>query len=666
MFSKILLANRGEIACRISQTCRRLGIRTVAVYSEADAGSRHVSLCDEAHCLGPAPARDSYLRGDRVIDIALRSGAQAIHPGYGFLSENADFAERCEAAGLVFIGPPAEAIRVMGSKSAAKTIMGNSGVPVVPGYHGEKQDETTLARAAEAMGYPILVKASAGGGGKGMRVVDSPAKLETAVAAARREAATAFGDDRLLLEKYLLKPRHIEVQVFADKHGNVVYLFERDCSVQRRHQKVLEEAPAPGMTPSRRREMGATAVAATRAIAYVGAGTVEFIADEDGTFFFMEMNTRLQVEHPVTEMITGQDLVEWQLRVASGEPLPCQQDQLSIEGHAFEARIYAEDPDRDFLPATGRLKHLRTPAENPHLRIDTGVRQGDEVTMHYDPMLAKLIVWDRNRDDALRRLRHALGEYQVVGVTTNLRFLSALAAHPAFAAGEVDTGFIEHHHTALFPDRQPVSNRILALATLGELLRVENEAAERARCSHEPYSPWHSTHGWRLNDDNHHTLFFRDGEHQIGVTAHYRRDHFLLELQEAQMMLRGETDRNGDILADLGGVRLRVTLVRQGNELTILTQGESHQLTVYDPLARGMDKQIPAGSLTAPMPGAIIQVMVEEGDAVAQGDALMILEAMKMEHTITAPRDGLVERIGYGVGDQVEEGAELVVVGEGT
>ena len=470
MFDKILIANRGEIACRVAHTCRRLGVRSVAVYSEADANARHVTLCDEAYLLGPAPARDSYLKSDLILEIAQRCGAQAIHPGYGFLSENAEFAEACGKAGVVFIGPPAEAIRAMGSKSAAKTIMAAAGVPLVPGYHGADQDHDILAKAAEEIGYPVLIKASAGGGGKGMRIVEAATGLADGIAAAKRESMASFGDDHVLVEKYLLQPRHIEIQVFADTQHDAVYLFERDCSVQRRHQKVLEEAPAPGMTPERRQEMGKAAVAAAQAIGYVGAGTVEFIVHADGTFYFMEMNTRLQVEHPVTEMISGQDLVEWQLRVASGEPLPCSQEDLSIKGHAFEARIYAEDPDRDFLPATGILQHLSTPEEGPHVRIDTGVRQGDEVSVHYDPMIAKLIAWDQDRDSALRRLRQALGDYQVVGVTTNLRLLSALSAHPAFAAGQLDTGFIEQHREQLFPERQPVANQSSSVSDFGPLV----------------------------------------------------------------------------------------------------------------------------------------------------------------------------------------------------
>ena len=661
MFEKILIANRGEIACRVAQTCRRLGVRTVAVYSEADAGARHVELCDEAWLLGPAPARESYLRADLILDIARKSGAQAVHPGYGFLSENAEFAEACEKAGVAFIGPPADAIRAMGSKSAAKAIMDKANVPLVPGYHGDNQEPAFLAERAEEIGYPVLIKASAGGGGKGMRTVEAPSDFESALASAKREAASSFGDEHVLIEKYVLEPRHIEMQVFADRDGDAVHLFERDCSVQRRHQKVLEEAPAPGMTPERRREMGEAAVAAARAIGYVGAGTVEFIADRDGRFYFMEMNTRLQVEHPVTEMITGLDLVEWQLRVAGGEPLPHIQEQITKSGHAFEARIYAEDPDRDFLPATGRIVYLSTPAETPHVRIDTGVRQDDEVSIHYDPMIAKLVVWDRDRAEALRRLRHALAEFRVVGPTTNLPFLAAVAAHPAFEAGEVTTHFIAEHHDDLFPERSPAGDPVLAIAALDELTRIDNAGRHRAAASIDGHSPWHATDGWRLNEDNHHTLVFRDGEREHRVTAHYRDDHYELELPGSRIRAAAETQGDG-LRVDLDGLRLSASVIRRGALLTVLTPDGSHQLELHDPLAAGMEDEVADGSLTAPMPGQVTGVLVKAGDHVAAGDPLIVLEAMKMEYTITAPQAATVDAVNYAVGDQVEEGTELLAL----
>ncbi|MGA7984783.1 MAG: acetyl-CoA carboxylase biotin carboxylase subunit, partial [Burkholderiales bacterium] len=451
MFRKILIANRGEIACRVMRSAERLGIRTVAVYSDADRDALHVRLAHEACRIGPAPARESYLNAEAVIAAARETGAEAIHPGYGFLSENEAFARACAAAGIVFIGPTAEAIAAMGDKSAAKTLMEKARVPLVPGYHGENQDAAFLLGHAEAIGFPVLIKASAGGGGKGMRIVRRGAEFDAALASCRREAKSAFGDDRVLIERYLERPRHIEIQVFGDAHGNCVHLFERDCSVQRRHQKVLEEAPAPGMTVERRHEMGEAAVAAARAIKYRGAGTVEFIAEQDGRFYFMEMNTRLQVEHPVTEMITGLDLVEWQLRVAAGERLPRAQDELEIRGHAIEARLYAEDPARDFLPATGRLAHLAFPAASDSVRIDTGVESGATITPHYDPMIAKLIVWGEDRGAALARLRGALAACEVAGVATNVEFLGRLAASGAFARAELDTGLIERCHDELLP-----------------------------------------------------------------------------------------------------------------------------------------------------------------------------------------------------------------------
>ena len=662
MFDKILIANRGEIAVRVARTCRRLGVRTVAVYSEADASAMHVVACDEAHLIGPAPARESYLNAARIVEVARRTGAQAIHPGYGFLSENAGFAEACAAAGLVFIGPPAAAIRAMGSKSAAKALMEIAGVPLVPGYHGAAQDLDLLAREAQRIGYPVLIKASAGGGGKGMRVVESTAQFEAALASAKREAAAAFSDDRVLLEKYLTRPRHIEMQVFADTHGDVIHLFERDCSVQRRHQKVLEEAPAPGMSAARRRQMGSAAVAAARAVGYVNAGTVEFIADEAGEFYFMEMNTRLQVEHPVTELITGLDLVEWQLRVASGEPLPLGQEQVAINGHAIEARIYAEDPMREFLPSAGCIQRLRQPQASAHVRVDTGVREGDEIGVHYDPMIAKLAVWDVDRDAAVRRLRAALGDYQIVGLTTNVQFLLAVVAHRAFAQahrepGLLDTGLIARYRAELLPEPTPASDRMLALAVLSELIRIDEAARAAAPASGDPWSPWHVRDGWRLNQDNHHVFTFRDGEREVAVTAHYRRNGHLLDLPGAQVLARAEADTDGRLVADLGGARMHATVVRTGHVLFVFAGGASHRLELkeYETVA---DEEA-GGSLVAPMPGSVVQVLVQPGARVEKGEPLMIIEAMKMEHTIAAPADGVVAQVLFARGDQVQEGEQL-------
>jgi len=659
-FTKILVANRGEIACRVMRTAKRMGIATVAVYSDADADSLHVAMADEAYRIGGDAAKDSYLKFDAVIDAIKQSGAQAVHPGYGFLSENADFVAACEKSDVVFIGPPVSAMESMGSKSAAKTIMEKAKVPLVPGYHGEDQSSALLKAESDKIGYPVLLKATAGGGGKGMRVVEKAADFDEALESAKREAIGGFGDDRMLVEKYITRPRHVEIQVFADSQGNVLHLFERDCSVQRRHQKVIEEAPAPGMTHELRRKMGDAAVAAAKAIGYVGAGTVEFLLDEDGSFYFMEMNTRLQVEHPVTEMITGQDLVEWQIRVAAGEEMPCKQDDLAINGHSFEARIYAEDPDKDFLPATGILRHLRPPAESTHIRVETGVLQGDAISIHYDPMIAKLVVWDENRDAALRRLRSALADYQVAGTTTNIDFLAAVAGHPSFGSGDVDTRFIERHSGDLFAEKGKASDTVLALACLDVQLRRIAAAEEAARRSKDPSSPWNDTSGWRMNDDNHHELIFIDGDDQVEVTVHFRSGNYCLELPGGEVTASGMFNGSGDLSADLDGVRINATVARHGDDITIMYVGQSHQLTLFDPAAQAGGEDGPGGRLTAPMPGKIVAVMAKEGDDVETGTPLLVLEAMKMEHSITAPSGGKVTAIHYAVGDQVEDGADLL------
>ncbi|RNE94550.1 acetyl-CoA carboxylase biotin carboxylase subunit [Marichromatium sp. AB32] len=666
MFDKILIANRGEIACRIARTCRALGVRTVAVYSTADADARHVALCDEAWPIGAAPARESYLDGARIIEAARRAGAEAIHPGYGFLAENAAFARACAEAGLVFIGPPPAAIEAMGSKQAAKAIMIEAGVPVVPGYHGDDQSSERLAAAAAEIGYPVLIKATAGGGGKGMRRVDDPADLAEALGAARREARSAFGDDRVLIEKYLLTPRHVEVQVFADSHGEVVHLFERDCSIQRRHQKVIEEAPAPGLDARARQHLGETAIAAARAIDYVGAGTVEFIMDAEGRCYFMEMNTRLQVEHPVTEAITGTDLVAWQLAVAAGEPLPRRQSELTIDGHAFEVRVYAEDPARDFMPATGTLRHLLTPPPDAHVRIDSGVRAGDTISVHYDPMIAKLIVHDRDRERALARLRQALEGFVVVGVSTNLGLLGRLAAHPAFAAAQLDTGFIEQHRDALLAAPTAPDCRMLAAATLHQLLGVEREARARAADSSDPHSPWHATSGWRLNTDCHRTLHFIDPlrAETLTVVAHYRDDGFRLETPRETLAVDGQLGAEGHIRLRVDGVQSEARVLQDGAELTVAMAGETRTLVIHNPLAAGMDDAHEENRLVAPMPGIVVAVHVRPGERVDEGDALLVLEAMKMETVIRAGAAGVVETVHYGEGDQVAEGSELVVIGE--
>ncbi len=661
MLERLLIANRGEIAVRVARTARRMGIRTIAVYSEADANAMHVAACDEAWPIGGAAPKDSYLRVDAILAAAKAAGADSIHPGYGFLSENAAFAQACAEAGLVFVGPPADAIRAMGGKSEAKALMVKAGVPVVPGYHGAAQDPTRLATEAARIGFPVLIKASAGGGGKGMRIVEKAGDLVEALAGAQREAQSAFGDPRVLIERYLDRPRHIEVQVFCDTHANGVYLFERDCSLQRRHQKVIEEAPAPGMTPERRAAMGEAAVRAAKAVGYVGAGTVEFIADPSGEFFFMEMNTRLQVEHPVTEAITGLDLVEWQLRVAAGEKLPARQQDLRISGHAFEARIYAEDPARDFLPATGHLHRLVFPAQGNGVRVDTGVREGDSVTIHYDPMIAKLIVHGADRASALRKLADALDGVRVAGVANNVSFLARVARHKAFAAGEIDTGFIARHREALVPPAAPVDDTVLALACLGVLRTRAGEAHAAARATGDPHSPWSRSDGWRLNGDSHDTLTFADGATQVSVTAHFRKGNYVLDLPGGPVVATGDLMADGRLVADLAGRRLRANLVRRANEWTVFRGAEARTLVLVDRLAAADAGAAGDAKLVAPMPGKIVAVHVKAGDSVVRGQKLVVLEAMKMEHTILAPADGTVERVRFKTGEQTSEGEELVV-----
>ncbi|PLY57661.1 acetyl/propionyl/methylcrotonyl-CoA carboxylase subunit alpha [Herbaspirillum sp. BH-1] len=670
MFNKILIANRGEIACRVAATARRLGIATVAVYSDADARAKHVQACDQSVRLGPAPAKESYLCADKIIAAALATGAQAIHPGYGFLSENAEFAQACADAGLVFIGPPASAIRAMGSKSAAKALMETAAVPLVPGYHGERQESDFLRSEADRIGYPVLLKASAGGGGKGMRVVERSEDFEAALASCKREAISSFGDDRVLVEKYLTRPRHIEIQVFADGQGNCVYLFERDCSVQRRHQKVLEEAPAPGMSCGRRAAMGEAAVAAARAVGYVGAGTVEFIADyssgQDGSFYFMEMNTRLQVEHPVTEMITGLDLVEWQLRVAAGEALPLEQDALRINGHAIEARIYAENPEKGFLPSIGTLTRMRSAAavefrlgENgagqpAPVRIDSGVREGDAISPFYDPMIAKLIVWGADRHAALRNMARALAQYQVVGLATNIGFLQRLIAGQAFATADLDTGLIERHRDSLFPAPVRPGIDTLALAAAA-ILQQEQQAGSDT-------DPWAHTSGWRLNTRLLRSLDFEDDSGPATVQLDYAGDgrHWTLLADGGKHTLAFDPGGQDGVLVSLDGRTLRAEVQREGEWLHIFDGQGQRSLRHLDPMAHAGHSEAEGGRLTAPMPGKIVALLVQKGASVAQGAPLLIMEAMKMEHTIAAPSAGVVEDLLYAVGDQVTEGAQLL------
>ncbi|QOY94512.1 acetyl/propionyl/methylcrotonyl-CoA carboxylase subunit alpha [Massilia sp. UMI-21] len=672
MFTKILIANRGEIACRVAATARRMGIRTVAVYSEADAGSKHVAVCDEAVLIGPSAAKDSYLRGQKIIEVAKATGAQAIHPGYGFLSENAEFAEAVQAASLVFIGPPGASMRAMGSKSAAKQLMEGAKVPLVPGYHGDNQEPGFLREQADRIGYPVLLKASAGGGGKGMRVVERSEDFEAALASCKREAISSFGDDKVLVEKYLIRPRHIEIQVFADTIGNCVYLHERDCSVQRRHQKVLEEAPAPGMTGDRRAAMGEAAVNAARAVGYVGAGTVEFIANQDGSFYFMEMNTRLQVEHPVTEMITGTDLVEWQLRVAFGEPLPKKQHELAIHGHAIEARIYAENPEKGFLPSIGTLRHMDTPSAvefelggmgadsgtNPAaVRVDSGVREGDAISPFYDPMIAKLIVWGADRTQALARLSQALAEFQIVGLATNIAFLKRLVEGEAFSSADLDTGLIDRHGEALFPPPCAAPLGALALAALA-LSR-----GETVRGAVNPADPWAQARGWRMNSAYRRVLSFADefsGEqgYQVGLT--YGAHGWEIDADGERQSLELVRHEGAELSIRLGETSLHGSVRRDGELFHVFTGGRHYTLAYNDPMAHAGELEAAGGRLTAPMPGKVVAVLASSGKEVKKGEPLVIMEAMKMEHTISAPSDGLVEEVLYQVGDQVADGAPLL------
>jgi len=661
LFDKILIANRGEIACRVISTARRLGIRTVAVYSDADADAKHVAMADEAWCIGPAPAVESYLVAEKIIEIALKSHAKAIHPGYGFLSENAQFAKRCESNKLIFIGPPVGAIEAMGSKSAAKDIMSKANIPLVPGYHGEDQSVANLLRAANEIGFPVLLKATAGGGGKGMRIVNTQAEFDNALLSCKREALASFSDDEILVEKYLTQPRHVEIQVFADNHGNVVHLFERDCSVQRRHQKVIEEAPAPNISEKVRNAMADVAIKAAQAIGYSGAGTVEFLYDEDGSFYFMEMNTRLQVEHPVTEMITGIDLVEWQLVVADNQLLPKQQEQIKSNGHAFEVRIYAEDPDQDFLPATGKIVHLNTPTESTNIRVDSGIRQGDEVSIYYDPMIAKLIVWERDRETALARLRGALADYQVVGLSTNLTFLSALAANEAFNNVDIDTSLIEKQHDDLFPVKQKTTDQSIALAALYIIKRRVKEAEYHAKQSNDPYSPWHQVSGWHNNETNNHSLEFIDSHDNVRTAnIHFQNDGLLIEVGKTSYQASGTLIKES-LSANLSGQRIDVDVIEHADKLHLLTHGKVVELgfIVHD---HKDDAEQNRGNLTAPMPGTVIAVNVKVGDHVQENQPLIILEAMKMEHTISAPTGGVVTEILYQQGELVEDGAELIII----
>lgn len=661
MFNKLLIANRGEIACRIIKTAQLMGIKTVAVYSSIDADALHVQLADEAICIGQAEAKDSYLQGQRIIQAALKTGAQAIHPGYGFLSENAGFARLCEDNNIVFVGPPVKAIEAMGSKSAAKQIMQQADVPLVPGYHGEEQSESVLKYHADNMGYPVLLKAAAGGGGKGMRQVWSESEFSEALAAAKREAINSFADDKMLVEKYLTQPRHVEVQVFCDNQGNGVYLFERDCSVQRRHQKVIEEAPAPGMTATLREQMGQAALKAAKAIDYRGAGTVEFLLDQDDQFYFMEMNTRLQVEHPVTEMITAQDLVEWQLRVANGELLPLQQHQLKINGHAFEARIYAEDPNNNFLPATGVLSLLKTPTESSQVRVDTGVRQGDAISIYYDPMIAKLVVWGDTRDQALGLLRQALSDYHIDGVSTNIGFLHKVASHSAFAEAQLTTNFIDKHSVALFTQSKSDLTPYLAHCALAVTLKISDASTDEQ----DQDSPWSSLSNWRLNHDYQKQLTLKcQGQlYTVSVRQSNNNQTYWIAVDDIEYDCQGQI-ANAELIAQVNGHKCRYPLSVNADDYTLFADGKMIRFEhATADLGLGEQNQSDA-SLHAPMNGRVVALLAESGLPVKKDQTILVMEAMKMEHSIKAPSDGVIEQHYYQVGDLVDGGQPLLAFSE--
>jgi 3-methylcrotonyl-CoA carboxylase alpha subunit len=668
MFKKILIANRGEIACRVAATARRMAIKTVAVYSDADVDAKHVGFCDEAVHIGGSAPKDSYLRWEKIIEAAKATGAEAIHPGYGFLSENEEFAQACANAGLVFIGPPASAIKAMGLKSESKQLMEKAGVPLVPGYHGSDQNPAMLKHEADRIGYPVLIKASAGGGGKGMRAVEKTEDFASALASCKREAINSFGDDAVLVEKYVQRPRHIEIQVFGDMHGNYVYLFERDCSVQRRHQKVLEEAPAPGLSPEMRAQMGLAAVAAARTVNYVGAGTVEFIVEQraDGSmnFFFMEMNTRLQVEHPVTEAITGLDLVEWQLRVASGEPLPLAQDQLKINGHAIEARICAENPDNNFLPTTGTLHVYDKPActafERADLsnagiavRIDDGVRQGDTISPFYDSMVAKLIVHGQTREEALARMDEALAQTRIVGLSTNVQFLRYVVRSPSFAQANLDTALIPREEAVLFK-QEPVGLPMAAAAAIAQTLLGEQAS--------EGCDPFSRRDGWQTHGVTQRPFEFEFKGEPAKAALTYGHDGALqLTVGEVSGPLVFAKGAQG-IDIQFAGQRLTAAVYTQGEVDHVFTARGATQITAIDLLAHAGESHAEGGRLTAPMPGKILSFSVKAGDTVKKGQPLAVMEAMKMEHTIAAPADGVVEELMYAPGDQVTEGSELLKI----
>ncbi|MEJ2899098.1 acetyl/propionyl/methylcrotonyl-CoA carboxylase subunit alpha [Acinetobacter sp. NS-4] len=654
MFEKILIANRGEIACRVIRTAKKLGIATVAVYSDADAQAQHVKLADEAIYIGESPAAQSYLQIERIIQAAKTTGAQAIHPGYGFLSENDQFALACQDNNIVFIGPPVDAILAMGLKATSKALMEKAGVPLTPGYHGTNQDADFLKQQADNIGYPVLIKASAGGGGKGMRLVERSEDFLSSLASCKSEARSSFGNEDVLIERYVIQPRHIEVQVFGDTHGNYVHLFERDCSVQRRHQKVLEEAPAPKMPEHKLEAMRQAAIDAARAVNYVGAGTVEFIVEQDGTAYFMEMNTRLQVEHPVTEMITGQDLVEWQLRVAFGEPLPKQQHELQIHGHALEARVYAEEPEKGFIPAIGQISYLHYPAQNDSVRVDSGIVEGDEISTYYDPMIAKLIVWGKNREAALTQMHHALGQFHVDGLGNNIAFLDRLVLCDSFKNAHLDTGLIQREEDFLLKPSTEISAELVASAALIELL-------SRQAQNPVPSNPvWQQKPFWRLNQQNAYTVQLQRNGINLKVQFSTQDQGFVANYNGQQIQLQGQFIDAHTLALQLAGKQQKLAFSQTEHGITLFHNGQTHKFDYLKPDYHQHDDQGTENNLTAPMPGVITQVLVAANDKVKKDDVLMTLEAMKIEYSIRAPHDGIIASSYFQKGDQVKAGDELV------
>ncbi|QIZ61434.1 acetyl/propionyl/methylcrotonyl-CoA carboxylase subunit alpha [Acinetobacter indicus] len=654
MFEKILIANRGEIACRVIRTAQKLGIATVAVYSDADAQAQHVKLADEAVYIGESPAAQSYLQIERIIQAAKNTGAQAIHPGYGFLSENDQFALACQDNNIVFIGPPVDAILAMGLKATSKALMEKAGVPLTPGYHGSNQDADFLKQQADSIGYPVLIKASAGGGGKGMRLVERSEDFLSALASCKSEARSSFGNEDVLIERYVVQPRHIEVQVFGDTHGNYVHLFERDCSVQRRHQKVLEEAPAPKMPEDKLEAMRQAAIDAARAVNYVGAGTVEFIVEQDGTAYFMEMNTRLQVEHPVTEMITGQDLVEWQLRVAFGEPLPKQQHELQIHGHALEARVYAEEPEKGFIPAIGQISYLHYPAQNEAVRVDSGIVEGDEISTYYDPMIAKLIVWGKNREAALTQMHHALGQFHVDGLGNNIAFLDRLVLCDSFKNANLDTGLIQREEEFLLKPATELNSTLVVSAAFIELL---SRLAQNPSASNPV---WQTNAFWRLNLQSGQTIKLQCNDKTLNIQFAAQEHGFVAQYEGQTFELEGQLLDAHTLQFKLAGKQQKLAFSQTEHGITLFQNGQSYKFTYLKPVFNQDDEQGAENNLTAPMPGVITQVLVAANDKVKKDDVLMTLEAMKIEYSIRAPHDGIVASSYFQAGDQVKAGDELV------